>query len=83
MTREAAPSRRDGAFPRIALLLFAAGWGANQFVALLPLYRRELGLSGEQATMVFGVYALTVVPSLVVGGPFSDRYGRRLLSWET
>jgi MFS family permease len=61
----------------VALLLFATGWGTNQFVALLPLYRTALGLSEEQAASLFGVYALTVVPGLIGGGPISDRRGRR------
>ncbi len=61
----------------LALFLFVAGWGANQFAALLPVYRSVLGLSGEQATAVFGVYALGVVPGLIGGGPLSDVRGRR------
>lgn len=60
-----------------ALALFAVGWGANQFVSLLPVYRRILGLGDPQLTAVFGVYALGLVPGLLLGGPASDRYGRR------
>lgn len=70
-----ASSSRD--WLRVATLLFCAGWGANQFVALLPIYRETIPLSGEDAAAVFGVYAVTIVPSLIVSGPLSDRLGRR------
>ena len=43
-------ARLDPALPahrthRVQLLLFAAGWGANHFTAMLVVYRRELALS--------------------------------------
>ena len=77
--RTSTDARAPGWAP-IALLLFAAGWGANQFVALLPLYRAALGLSGEQAAAVFGLYALGLVPGLLAAGPVSDRIGRRAVA---
>jgi hypothetical protein len=69
-------SRASGVL-RVAFLLFVGGWGANHFVSLLPLYRAALDLSAAEASIVFGVYALGLVPSLVLGGPLSDRVGRR------
>ncbi len=59
------------------LAMFAAGYGANQFVPLLALYRRTLDLSDAEATAVFGVYALGLIPGLILGGRVSDRRGRR------
>jgi len=41
-----------------ALTMFTVGYGANQFVPLLAVYRRTLALTDTQATAVFGVYAL-------------------------
>lgn len=60
-----------------ALAMFAAGYGANEFVPLLALYRRTLALSDADATAVFGVYALGLIPGLILGGRVSDRRGRR------
>ena len=59
--------------------MFTVGYGANQFVPLLSVYRRALHLSDAQATAIFGVYALGLIPGLLLGGRASDRYGRRPL----
>lgn len=57
--------------------MFAVGYGANHFVPLLAVYRRTLALSDAQATAIFGVYAFGLIPGFLIGGPASDRYGRR------
>ncbi len=67
------------AWYRPALVMFAVGYGANQFVPLLAVYRSTLALSDAQATAIFGVYALGLIPGLLLAGPASDRYGRRPL----
>jgi MFS family permease len=65
---------------RAALALFAVGWGANQFASLLLAYRSHAGVSASVADALFGFYALGLIPALLVGGPLSDRYGRRALA---
>jgi hypothetical protein len=73
--------------PRAALRLLAArglravrGRGRHQRVTpLLLLYQDRLELSGPATTVVFGVYAAGLAPSLLAAGPLSDRYGRRVL----
>ncbi|WP_345461894.1 MFS transporter [Nocardioides marinquilinus] len=62
---------------RVALAMFAVGWGANQFTAMLLAYRDELGTSTQVRAVLFGVYAAGLVPALLVGGAASDRWGRR------
>jgi predicted MFS family arabinose efflux permease len=64
---------------RVGILLFAAGWGANHFSTLLVVYRRELGLSPAALGILFGAYALGLVPGLILAGRASDRWGRRAL----
>lgn len=63
----------------MALLLFAVGWGANHFAALLAVYRQRLVLDAAAPTLLFGVYALGLMPGLLFAGPLSDRRGRRPL----
>ena len=59
-----------------AALLFAGAFGTNVPTPLLSVYRTDLGLSPTDTTAIFGVYALGLAPSLLLGGPASDRFGR-------
>ena len=43
---------------------------------LLLVYRESLDLSASTLAAIFGVYALGLAPSLLLGGPASDRFGR-------
>jgi predicted MFS family arabinose efflux permease len=65
------------AWLRVALAMFAVGWGANQFAAMLLVYREEDGFSTEAVTALFGAYAVGLIPALLIVGPVSDRIGRR------
>lgn len=60
-------------------MLFAVAAGTNVPTPLLLLYRESLELSGPASTVIFGVYAAGLAPSLLAAGPLSDRYGRRRL----
>jgi predicted MFS family arabinose efflux permease len=61
---------------RVALAMFAVGWGANQFSSLLIAYRDEVGMPTQVRAFLFGVYAAGLIPSLMLGGGASDRWGR-------
>lgn len=81
----AEPSATDaprGTHPRAWLaacgVLFAVAWGGNEFTPLLVLYRLE-GLSAQSVNVLLAAYVLGIVPALLVGGPLSDRLGRRPL----
>lgn len=65
------------AWQRVAVAMFAVGWGANQFSPLLIAYRDELGMTTQTRAFLFGVYAAGLIPSLLLGGGASDRWGRR------
>jgi len=69
------------AWMRIAFAMFAVGWGANQFSPMLIVYRHELRLTAGEVAGLFLVYALTLIPGLLIGGPASDRFGRRPVVW--
>ena len=69
--------RAPAAWLRVALAMFAVGWGANQFSPMLIVYRQALGLGATEIAGLFGIYAATLIPGLLAGGPLSDRFGRR------
>ena len=62
---------------RVAFVMFAVGWGANQFSPMLIVYRHALGLGAGEIAGLFAIYAATLIPGLLAGGPLSDRFGRR------
>jgi MFS family permease len=62
---------------RVGALLFAVGWGTNHIVPLLLVYRARLGLTAIDLGTLFAVYALGLTPALLIGGPLSDKHGRR------
>jgi hypothetical protein len=69
--------RTPAAWARVAFVMFAVGWGANQFSPMLIVYRHSLDLSADEIAGLFAIYAATLIPGLLVGGPLSDRFGRR------
>ncbi len=60
-----------------AAAVAAAGWGAQQFTPMLLLYQDHLHLSNTTAQLTFAAYSVGLLPGLLLGGPFSDRFGRR------
>jgi len=60
--------------------MFAVGWGANQFSSLLLAYKLDRGLSDGTGDALFGVYALGLIPALLLLGPISDARGRRAIT---
>jgi MFS family permease len=59
--------------------MFAIAWGGNEFTPLLVMYRDVSRFSAVTVDIMLGAYVLGIVPALLVGGPLSDRYGRRPL----
>src|SRR5579875_1565737 len=68
---------RVKAWLRVCGVMFAVGWGANQFSSLLLAYEQRQGLSEGTGDALFGVYALGLIPALLLLGPISDARGRR------
>jgi MFS family permease len=78
-TSDAGEAGRSGrrAWLPVAAVLFGTGWGAQQFTPMLLVYHQTLGLGAGTLAAMFGVYALGLIPGLLLGGPLSDAWGRR------
>jgi MFS family permease len=59
----------------LALLIFTMG--TSIVTPLFPLYQERFDLSNGEITLLFAVYSLTVVPTMLVMGNLSDRLGRK------
>ncbi|WP_431523888.1 MFS transporter [Mycobacterium europaeum] len=71
------PASTRGVLAGVLVLLLSVGWVANHFVALMPLLSVRQQLSPATLDVIFGVYALGLLPGLLVGGRASDAFGRR------
>jgi hypothetical protein len=58
--------------------MFGVGWGANQFSSLLLAYRLHRGVSESTADALFGVYALGLIPALLMIGAVQGALGHRV-----
>ena len=77
-----APARR-AVGPRtwwpVAVVLVAVAWGGNEFTPLLVMYRERGDIGPVTVDALLAVYVFGIVPALLLGGPLSDRFGRRPL----
>lgn len=63
----------------VCAAMFAIAWGGNEFTPLLVFYKHEYEMSGSTVDVLLFAYVLGMIPALLIGGPLSDRYGRRTL----
>ncbi|WP_134702258.1 MFS transporter [Ammoniphilus sp. YIM 78166] len=70
-----ASMHRRVSFWLIAFCLFITLLGTNLPAPLYTLYRQEWNLSSAQITFVYALYALIVIPTIVLVNPLSERYG--------
>ncbi|GAA2242975.1 MFS transporter [Streptomyces amakusaensis] len=70
------PVRRPGYLAAAAV--FAVGMaGTTLPTPLYGIYRAQIGFSELMVTVIFAVYAVGVIASLLLAGDYSDRMGRR------
>lgn len=62
---------------RPAVAVISIGWAAQQFTPLLLMYQDRLGLAVTTVDAMLGIYVVGLIPGLLLGGPVSDRFGRR------
>ncbi|WP_425436412.1 MFS transporter [Mycobacterium numidiamassiliense] len=78
---QARPGANQRLFAGLLALLLATGWAANHFAGLIPAMSERQHLSRSTLDAVFGVYALGLLPGLLIGGRTSDAVGRRPVAW--
>lgn len=74
------PRFARGAGPVFALTLaiFVVGYGTNVSTPFLVRYKDRLDLGDSATMLIFVVYVVGIMSTLLVAGPLSDRFGRRL-----
>lgn len=63
----------------VSLSIFTVAWGGNGFTPLLVFYREQGFFSDLFVDLMLVYYAVGVTVGLLVAGPLSDRYGRRVV----
>lgn len=65
-----------------AMFIFMAfTMGTSMVSPLLPLYQESFSLSKGGTVLIFTIYTLTVLPSMLIFGPLSDQLGRKRVIW--
>ncbi|MFE3190921.1 MFS transporter [Nocardia sp. NPDC059240] len=77
-TRATGLGTHPKAWLSVSAAIFAIAWGGNEFTPLLVMYKRD-GLSVATVDLLLFEYVLGIIPALLIGGPLSDRLGRRVL----
>jgi MFS family permease len=75
------PDANRALFAGVLAVLLATGWAANHFAGLLPAIREHQHLGVSTLDAVFGIYAVGLLPGLLIGGRASDAWGRQPVAW--
>ncbi|MGO9157908.1 MFS transporter [Mycobacterium sp.] len=76
-----APGANRALFAGVLAVLLATGWAANHFAGLLPAIRDHQHPGASTLDAVFGIYAVGLLPGLLIGGRASDALGRQSVAW--
>src|ERR1700742_374431 len=75
-----APAGANLEFGAVLAILLVTGWVANHFVALMPTISDHQHLSTSTLDAIFGIYAVGLLPGLLIGGRASDALGRKAVA---
>jgi MFS family permease len=75
-----APDHTSLQFGVVLAVLLVTGWIANHFVALMPTISDRQHLSTATLDAIFGIYAVGLLPGLLIGGRASDALGRQAVA---
>jgi MFS family permease len=68
-------------FAGVLAVLLATGWACSHFAALIPAISDHQHLDATTLEEVFAIYAVGVLPGLLIGGRVSDALGRQSVAW--
>lgn len=68
-------------FAAVLAVLLATGWAANHFAGLIPALSDHRHLNRATLDAIFGIYAVGLLPGLLIGGRLSDVLGRQSVAW--
>lgn len=68
-------------FASVLVVLLATGWAANHFAGLIPALSDRQHLDRTTLDAIFGIYAVGLLPGLLIGGRLSDVLGRQSVAW--
>ena len=71
--------RSTGAWKFVAFAVFVVAWGGNEFTPMMVFYRQEDVFSPVFVESLLACYAAGIALSLLLAGPLTDRYGRRVV----
>ena len=76
-----APGGTRTVFGCLLALVLAIGWAASHFAGLIPAISAHQHLTATMLDAVFAIYAVGILPGLLIGGRVSDALGRRPVAW--
>lgn len=71
--------RVDNSWKLVAFALLAVAWGGNEFTPMMVFYRGEETFSPVFVDSLLASYAAGIALALLIAGPLSDRYGRKIV----
>lgn len=83
MTENEHTTRTSPAYSRawlfVAFAVFSVAWGGNEATPMLVFYRQEAVFSDVFVDSLLVSYAVGIVAGLLICGPLSDRFGRKVV----
>jgi MFS family permease len=79
--RRGGPDAAKVLFGGLLAVLLATGWAANHFAGLIPAISDQQHLDRSTLDAIFGIYAVGLLPGLLIGGRASDVLGRQAVAW--